>query len=68
MAFTVYLEHDGTETTLGTLTGTTRGVDTFHANRAAKEFSIRIASTTEEEWLTIYEMTVDIDVREEEAR
>ncbi len=68
MAFTVYLEHDGTETTLGTLNEfRSRGVQTFQVNRAVKEFSIRIATTTDEEWLTVYEITADIDMRGEET-
>jgi hypothetical protein len=67
MAFTVYIEHDGTETTLGTLTGTTRSVATFPVNKAVKEFSIRIASTTEEEWLTVHEITVDVESSQEEG-
>ena len=66
MAFIVYLEHDGTEKTLSTLTGTSRSVKTMPANIQAKEFSIRIASTTAEEWLTVHEITVDIEMREEE--
>ena len=69
MAFTVYLiDGAGSSTTLGTLEAGTRDVDTFQVNKQAKEFSIRIASTTEEEWLTVYEITVDVDIREEEAR
>ena len=68
MAFTVYLEHDGTETTLGTLNEfRSRGVQTFQVNRAVKECSIRIATTTDEEWLTVYEITADIDMRGEET-
>jgi hypothetical protein len=66
MAFTVYLEHDGSETSLGTLTGTSRAVQTFPVNKAAKEFSIRIAGT-EEEWLTVYEICVDVEYGEEQS-
>ncbi len=67
MAFTVYLEHDGTEKTLGTLDTTgSRTLQTYPANIQAKEFSIRIASTTEDEWLNVHEITVDVDMREEE--
>jgi len=67
MAFTVYLEHDGTETTLGTLdTVGSRTVQTYPVNKEVKEFSIRIASTTEDEWLTIYEISADVDMRGEE--
>ena len=67
MAFTVYIEHDGTETTLGTLdTAGSRTRQTYQVNREVKEFSIRIASTTEDEWLNVHEITVDVDMREEE--
>ncbi len=67
MAFTVYIEHDGTETTLGTLdTVGSRTRQTFQVNKEIKEFSIRIASTTEDEWLNVHEISVDIDMREEE--
>lgn len=67
MAYTVYLEHDGTETSLGTLTGTSRSVQSFPVNKAVKEFSIRITGT-EEAYINVYEIIVDIDMREEEAR
>jgi hypothetical protein len=66
MAFTVYIRHDGTETTLGTLSGYSRSVQTFEVNKAIKEFSIRIAGT-EEEWLTIYEITADVASSQEEG-
>ena len=67
MAFTVYIEHDGTEKTLGTLdTVGSRTRQTYQVNEEVKEFSIRIASTTEDEWLNVHEITVDVEMREEE--
>jgi hypothetical protein len=67
MAYTVYLIHDGTAKTLGTLSGTSRQVETFEANVPTKEFSVRIQGA-DEEWLDVYEISVDIDMREEEAQ
>ena len=67
MAFTVYIEHDGTETTLGNLdTVGSRTMQTYSFNKEVREFSIRIASSTEDEWLNVHQILVDIDMREEE--
>jgi hypothetical protein len=66
MAYTVYIIIDGSSTTLGTLTGNARSVQTFQVNKAAKEFSIRIASSTEEEYINVHEISADVDMRKEE--
>ena len=65
---TVYLEHDGSETNLGTASqGTTRGVDTLQVNRICKEFGIRITGSIDD-WIKIYSISADVFTREEETR
>jgi hypothetical protein len=63
---TVYLEHDGSETNLGTVSqGTTRAVDTLPVNRVCKEFGIRITGSVDDV-VTIHSISADVNVRGEE--
>jgi len=63
--FTVYLIAESGQTTLGTLDGSDRTIQTFQANKPVKEFSIRIAGTTSEV-LTVHEISARVYIPEEE--
>jgi len=62
---TVYLEHDGSETNLGTISQFNRGVDVLHVNRMCNEFGIRITGAVDD-WVKIYRVSAEVYLRQEE--
>jgi len=64
---TVYLEADGEETELGDITAYTKGIDTLHVNRQAREFGFRITGSLDD-WVQINQISATVNIGEEELQ
>lgn len=63
---TVYLEHDGNEVNLGTVSQFTQDVDTLHVNRMCRSFGIRITGSVDD-WVKIFRISAEVYTRGEEG-
>jgi hypothetical protein len=63
---TVVLVHDGSTTTLGTITAASRGISTFQANKFADQFGVRITGTIDAA-VSVLGVEADVYVAQEET-